>query len=58
MINGFNIAAVILLVVMLGTGAIVGFTYFRIERWWNDHKSDIALWIGRHIYREDWRATR
>lgn len=54
MVNGFNIGAAILIVMILGIGAIVGFTYFRIERWWNEHKSKIALWIGRNIYREDW----
>ena len=50
-----NIAAVIILVVIFASGVLLCLTEYKIERWWKRNLSDIALWIGKHIYHEDWR---
>lgn len=55
MVNGMNIAAVIILVVIFASGVLLCLTEYKIERWWKRNRSDIALWIGKHIYHEDWR---
>lgn len=42
----------------MSTILIGSFISYKADKFFNRHKRQIALWIGKHIYHEDWSVEK
>lgn len=42
----------------IGTITAGSFIIYNVDKFLTEHKKQIALWIGKHIYHEDWSVTK